>query len=169
MDLNNAIGINGQLLSFLPKDLARFKRITEGENKAVVMGRKTLESLPNGKPLPNRTNIVVTRDESFTQEGVTAMCSLDLLRAQAFILEVINGVEIFVIGGGEIYRELLPDVDTIYVTQLHHKFKADTYFPKIDMSEWEVTEESEIQNEGGLEYQYITYERIDNHAQQKIK
>ena len=160
MDLNNAIGLNGELLAFLPKDLARFKRITEGENKAIVMGRKTLESLPGGKPLPNRTNIVVTRDESFSQEGVIAMYSLDLLRAQAFLLEVINGIDVFVIGGGEIYKQLLPDVNTIYVTQLHHKFKADTYFPKINLREWTITEESEMQNEGGLEYQYITYERV---------
>ena len=158
MGLSGEIGYRNDLLTYLPKDLLRFKKMTE--NNIVVMGRKTLESLPNGEPLPNRTNIVITRDKGFTKKGVTAVCSVELLKAQLFLLEIINGANVFVIGGGQIYKELLPDVDTIYVTKLHHKFKADTYFPELDPKEWKITEESEMQNEGGLDYQYLTYERV---------
>ena len=126
------------------------------------MGRKTLESLPNGEPLKDRYNIVLTRDEGFRKKDVLVMHSIEHLLAYTWLLEVVNGLDCFVIGGGEIYEKLLPEINTIYVTKIHNSFKADTYFPNLDkLKGWKITEESEIHNEGGLEYQYVTYERIE--------
>ncbi|MGJ0846455.1 dihydrofolate reductase [Tissierella praeacuta] len=156
-----SIGYKGDLLCYLPKDLKRFKEITQ--NNAVIMGRKTLESLPNGEPLKDRYNIVLTRDANFRKKDTLVMHSIQHLLAYTCLLEVINGLDIYVIGGGEIYEQLLPEIDTIYVTKINHRFnKADTYFPNLDkMKEWNVVEESEIHNEGGLEYKFMTYKRIN--------
>lgn len=160
VDSNFGIGYNGDLLAYLPKDLKRFKEITK--NNVVIMGRKTLESLPNGEPLKDRYNIVLTRDENFRKKDVLVMHSIEHLLAYTWLLEVVNGLDCFVIGGGEIYEKLLPEINTIYVTKIHNSFKADTYFPNLDkLKGWKITEESEIHNEGGLEYQYVTYERIE--------
>lgn len=161
-DNNWAIGANNKLLTYeLKLDLQRFKKLTK--NSIVVMGRKTLESLPNGNPLPDRTNIVITKDHGFQKEGVIAVNSIKLLKAELFLLEALNGVEVFIIGGQSIYENFINDVSVIYVTKINHKFeKADTYFPNLDkLKEWKITETSETHNEGGLEYQFIKYERID--------
>ena len=127
------------------------------------MGRKTLESLPNGEPLKDRYNIVLTRDENFREKDTLIMHSIEHLLAYAWLLQVINGLDCFVIGGGEVYKQLLPEINEIYVTKINHKFdKVDTYFPNLDKSdEWRITEESETYNEGGLEYKFITYKRVD--------
>lgn len=159
-DKNYGIGHGNDLLAYLPKDLKRFKEITK--NNVVIMGRKTLESLPNGEPLKDRINIVLTRDKSFTKEGVIVMHSIDYLLAYMWILEVLNGVEVFIIGGQEIYEQLIPHCTALYVTKIHHKFKADKHFPNLDkLNDWKITEESEIHNEGDLDYQYLTYERVE--------
>lgn len=155
-----AIGYKNDLLAYLPKDLKRFSKLTK--NNVVIMGRKTLESLPNGEPLKDRYNIVLTKDENFRKKDTLVMHSIDHLLAYIWLIEVINGIDTFVIGGGSIYEQLLPHINIVYVTKIHNKFKADTYFPNLDkLKEWRITEESEIYNEGGLEYQYITYERIE--------
>ena len=127
------------------------------------MGRKTLESLPNGEPLKDRYNIVLTRDENFRKKDTLVMHSIEHLLAYTWLLQVVNGLDCFVIGGGEVYKQLLPEINEIYVTKINHKFdKADTYFPNLDKSdEWRITEESETYNEGGLEYKFITYKRVD--------
>ncbi|HZK00813.1 MAG TPA: dihydrofolate reductase [Tissierellaceae bacterium] len=154
------IGKNNELLFRIPEDLKRFKAITEGKN--VVMGRKTLESLPNSNPLPNRNNFVITRNKDFSQRDVVGVNSISQFLAIANTMEEL-GSEVYVIGGGEIYKKLLPKCNTVLVTKVYKKIKdADTYFPNLDKSkEWEIIEESEIHNEGGLEYQFVKYERIE--------
>lgn len=160
-DLNWSIGFENDLLAFLPRDLKRFKKLTEGN--IVVMGRKTLESLPFGKPLPDRTNIVITKDHGFQKEGVIAANSIKLLKAELFLLEALNNIDVFIIGGQSIYEQFINDISEIYVTKINHKFKqVDTHFPNLDkLKEWEIKETSEIHNEGGLEYQFIKYERTE--------
>lgn len=129
---NNAIGRNGDLLWTLPNDMKFFKNTTWG--MVVVMGRKTFESL--GKPLAGRVNIVITRNTGWKAEGAKVVSDLDAAMKEA---EATNCKEIFVIGGGEIYRQSMAIADRIYMTKVHETFNdADTYFPVIDQSEWEL-------------------------------
>ena len=161
VDENWSIGNENKLLAHLPSDLKRFKKLTEGN--VVVMGRKTLESLPDGKPLPNRLNVVVTTDEKFEQADIVVSNSLDNLKAELFLSEIMNGAEIFIIGGQSVYEQCIDDVDTIYVTKIHHEFKSvDAFFPNLDESnEWQIVEESKIYHENGLDYVFTTYARKD--------
>lgn len=126
------IGKDNAMLWHLPDDFRYFKQTTSGH--PVIMGRKTLQSL--GKPLKNRTNIVVTRQQGFTAEGVEVFHDLAsaIQRAQA-----VDSEEVFVIGGGEIYRQALPLIDRLYLTQVHHTFpEATAHFPAIDFEKWKV-------------------------------
>ena len=127
------------------------------------MGRNTLESLPNGNPLPNRTNIVLTTDTGFQKEGVIGVNSINQLKAELYLLETVNNMNVYIIGGASIYRQFLKDCTEILVTKINHKFdKVDTYFPNLDkLDEWKIAEESETYNENGYEYKYVTYKRID--------
>jgi len=123
-DEKNAIGKNGDLLCHLPSDLKYFKRITE--HHTIVMGRKTFESLPKGA-LPNRQNIVLTNDRNAHFENCVVCHSLDEVWEKCE-----NGKEIFFVGGGEIYKMMLPQTDKLYLTRIHHTFEdADTFFPEI--------------------------------------
>jgi dihydrofolate reductase len=128
---NNAIGKNNQLLWHLPKDLKFFKNKTWG--MVVIMGRKTYESVD--KPLPGRINIVITTKTDWKAEGVWVAKNLDDALAQA---ETTNCKEIFVIGGGEIYKQVMPKADRIYMTRVHTQLEGDTYFPAIDEAEWKL-------------------------------
>lgn len=124
---NNVIGKDNDLIWHLPRDLRHFKETTSGHY--IIMGRKTFES--NGKPLPKRTNVVITRDKNFKAEGCIVVHSLeDALK------EAKSDPEPFIIGGGVIYELAIPLVDRIYLTKIHHSFEGDTYFPEIDMNEW---------------------------------
>lgn len=126
---NGVIGGGNELLWHIPDDLKRFKRVTSGHS--VIMGRKTFESI--GKPLPNRRNIVVTRNLEFFVVGVEVASSL------ATALEMTkNEAEAFVIGGGEIYRQALPMASKLYITRVHAEYKGDTYFPEIDPKKWQL-------------------------------
>jgi dihydrofolate reductase len=128
-DTENGIGKNNQLLWHLPEDLKFFKRTTSGHT--VIMGRKTYESI--GKPLPNRRNLVISRQENLKIEGVEVFANLeDAINACA------NEKEAFIIGGGEIYKKALPQTHKIYLTKVHHQFDADTFFPMLDAAQWEV-------------------------------
>lgn len=128
---NNGIGKNNQLLWHLPADLKHFKDITAGNT--VIMGRKTYDSI--GKPLPNRRNIVITRNTETTIPGVEIAHSL----TDAFIL--CEGTdEIFVIGGAEIYNQAMDYCHKIYLTVVEGDFDADTFFPVINTAEWEETQ-----------------------------
>jgi len=124
---NNVIGKDNDLIWHLPRDLKHFKQTTSGHY--IIMGRKTFES--NGKPLPNRTNVIITRDKSFNAEGCIVVHSLE-----DAINEAKSDPEAFIIGGGVIYEMAMPLVDRIYLTKIHHSFEGDTYFPEIDMHEW---------------------------------
>ncbi|MBY0536871.1 MAG: dihydrofolate reductase [Chitinophagaceae bacterium] len=127
---NLAIGKDNQLLWHLPNDMKFFKNTTWA--MPVIMGRKTFESL--GKPLNGRTNIVITRNEDWKQEGVLVAKSLE----QAIELaKTVDAKEAYVIGGGEIYKQALPYCNKLYITKVHTQIDGDTYFPKISEHEWE--------------------------------
>lgn len=125
---NNVIGKDNQLLWHLPDDLKHFKRTTRGHH--VIVGRKTFES--QGKPLPGRTNIIITRKPDYKAEGCFVVNSLD----KALDLSQ-DDDEPFIIGGEQIYRMALPRVERIYLTRVHSEFKGDTFFPELDMDQWE--------------------------------
>jgi dihydrofolate reductase len=130
---NGAIGKNNQLLWRLPDDLKRFKQLTLGH--PMIMGRKTFESI--GKPLPGRTSIVVTRKKDYAPEGVVVAHSLENALE---IAREIGTEEAFVIGGGELYEQVLPLADTIYLTLVHTIIEGDTYFKLPDLQNWIQTE-----------------------------
>lgn len=158
MAKNRVIGVEGQLPWYLPEDLKFFKRMTQA--KPLVMGRKTFASI--GKPLPNRLNIVVTRQEAFTHEGVRVChdlpAALELADQQATIEAA---EEIMVMGGGEIYRQALPYATRLYVTEVDIQVEGDAYFPLLDSSEWRETQRVAGQpNEQQPDYAFVTYERI---------
>lgn len=155
VDKNWAIGKNGKLLASIPKDLAYFQKMTTG--RTVIMGRKTLESFPKGRPLKNRTNIVITRQEDYKAEGATVVHSVEE------VLEAVRGMKdeaVFVIGGESIYREMLPYVDTAYITKIDYAFDADSHFPDLDADpEWELAEEGEEETCFDLIFQFDVYRR----------
>lgn len=155
VDNNWGIGFNGELLERIPDDLKRFKQLTD--DSTVVMGRKTWDSLPK-KPLPNRFNIIVTSQEVDDNDIDIKHSSMEEVKA---FLELDLGIPVFIIGGGMIYRELLPYCQEVYVTKiLKDHDNVDTYFPNLDeMEEWEQDESSETYNYNGVNYQYQHYRR----------
>ena len=145
------IGKDGQLLFRISADLQRFKALTTGHT--VVMGRKTLQSLPGGRGLPNRRSLVLTRQESFTPERAETVHSLAELLALA-------GDEAFVIGGQEVYEQLLPYCTQAYVTKVFADVPADAFFPNLDEDPlWRAVSTGEMQEENGLIFQYVEYQR----------
>ncbi|MCR4674253.1 MAG: dihydrofolate reductase [Lachnospiraceae bacterium] len=155
VDKNWAIGLNGKLLVSIPEDMKFFRATTLG--KVVVMGRKTLESFPNQKPLKDRVNIVVTRDKSYKKDGVIVVTDLDQLKTE---LEKYNSDDVFVIGGESIYKQLIDECDTAYVTKIDYAYEADAYFPNLDEKEnWEVAQEGDEETYYDLEYYFMTYAR----------
>ena len=128
---NNGIGKNNQLLWHLPKDLQIFKKITWA--MPVIMGRKTFESL-SGKPLPGRLNIVITRQKDWKPEGVVVVNSLN---DALFVAESADYKEVFVAGGGEIYKETLPIAHKVYLTRVQAEPDADTFFPELS-NDWQL-------------------------------
>lgn len=154
-DKNWGIGYNNRLLVSIPSDMKFFRQTTTG--KVVVMGRKTLESFPNGMPLKNRTNIVLTGNQNYQVKDAVIVHSEDELMEE---LKKYNTDDIYVIGGESVYRMMLPYCDTVYVTKIDRAFQADTFFPNLDeMDEWEMTEESEEQTCFDLEFCFTKYER----------
>ncbi|MBR4580736.1 MAG: dihydrofolate reductase [Lachnospiraceae bacterium] len=154
-DLNWGIGKGNSLLVSIPSDMKQFREKTQGN--VVIMGRKTLESFPNGLPLKNRVNIVLTKNGKDSGNGEIIVRSVEEAIAEA---EKYPDKEIFVIGGGSIYKQFLPYVDTVYVTKIDKAYEADTYFPNLDEDpEWEIAEESEEQTYFDLIYTYVTYVR----------
>ena len=150
---NNAIGRDNALLWHISEDLKFFKRTTTG--CPVIMGRKTFESI--GRPLPKRTNIVVSRGFD-APEGIIVVGSLP----EAYTVAFVSSERCFVIGGGQIYAQALADADRLVVTHVHTVIEdADTYFPQIDPSVWEVEERSEMfrDEESGFDFEFVTYKR----------
>lgn len=155
VDKNWAIGNKNQLLVRIPADQKFFRETTTG--KVVVMGRKTLESFPNGLPLKNRTNIVLTKDKNYQVSDAIIVHDMDELHAE---LEKYPSEDIFVIGGESIYRQLLDECDVAHVTKIDFAYEADTYFPNLDeLPEWKVTADSEEQTYFDLEYYFYKYEK----------
>lgn len=155
VDKNWGIGYNNRLLVSIPSDMKFFRQTTTG--KVVVMGRKTLESFPNGLPLKNRTNIVLTANQDYDVKDAVIVHSKDELLEE---LKKYNEDDIYVIGGESVYRMMLPYCDTVLVTKIDRAFQADTHFPNLDeMEEWTLTEESEEQTCFDLEFRFTKYER----------
>lgn len=157
VDKNWAIGNKGKLLVSIPSDMKFFRQETSGEGKAVILGRKTLESFPGGRPLKNRVNIVLTKNLDFQAEGATVVHSVE--EALEAVKEF-DDDKIYVIGGDSVYKEFLPYCKLAHVTKIEHAYAADAYFPNLDeMPEWEITGESDEQTYFDLEYQFVRYER----------
>ena len=155
-DENRVIGKDNQLIWHLPADLKRFKSLTTGH--VILMGRKTYESI--GKPLPNRTTIVITRQADFQAEGTITAHSVDeaILKAKSLSRE-----DIFIVGGAEIYTLSLALADQILVTQLHDIFEGDAYFPEISAETWEIVarERGLTDEKNPFQYSFITYQKKD--------
>jgi dihydrofolate reductase len=151
-DENRVIGKNNTLIWHLPADLKRFKALTTGH--VIIMGRKTFESI--GKPLPNRTTIVISRQVDLQIEGVIIAHSVEeaILKAKSITRD-----DIFIVGGAEIYALSLPLADQILVTQIHDIFEGDAFFPEIPVELWEVTEKERgvTDEKNTYQYSYITY------------
>lgn len=150
---NNALGKDNKLIWHLSDDLKHFKNLTKGHH--IIMGRKTFESMP--KALPNRTNIVITRQEDYTAEDAHIVHSLEAALALAQEDE-----QPFIIGGGEIYRQGLAYADSIELTRVHADFEADTFFPEIDPAKWsEIWRENrDIDEKHQHAFSFIRYEKI---------
>jgi len=154
VDKNWGIGRNKKLLVHLPGDLKYFKEHTFG--KVIVMGRETLESLPGGRPLPNRNNIVLTRNKDYVAD-----CSICHSKEELFeMVKDENTEEVFIIGGEKVYNQFLPYCDTCYVTKIDKAFDADKFFHNLDEDEnFSVVNESEVIEENGTRYKFVEYRR----------
>ncbi len=147
---NNAIGLNNGLLWHLPNDFKRFKALTTGHY--IIMGRKTFESFP--KPLPNRTHIVISRQENYKPEGCIVVKNLD---------DAINACpkneDLYIIGGGEIYKIGIEIADKIELTRVHNNFEADTFFPEINFDKWDLIQKESCQKDEkhNFDYTFETY------------
>lgn len=154
-DKNWGIGYQNRLLARIPSDMKFFRETTTGN--VVVMGRKTLESFPNGMPLKNRTNIVLTGNPEYDVKDAVIVHSKEELLEE---LKKYDTDRVYIIGGESVYRMMLPYCDTVYVTKIDRAFQADTFFPDLDeMDEWAMTEESEEQTCFDLEFTFTKYER----------
>lgn len=154
-DKNWAIGKDNKLLVSIPADMKFFRETTTG--KVVVMGRKTLESFPNGLPLKNRTNIVLTANSDYQVKDAILVHSKTELEEE---LKKYKSEDIYVIGGGSVYRMLLKECDTAHVTKINYAYEADTYFPNLDEDpDWEIVADSEEQTYFDLEYYFLKYKR----------
>lgn len=153
-DRNWGIGYQNKLLVSIPSDMRFFREMTEG--KVIVMGRKTLESFPNGLPLKKRINVVLTHDRSYqVKDAVIVHDKEELLEELKKYQE-----DIFVVGGGSVYELLLPYCDTAYVTRIDMEYQADTFFLDLDQDpEWELTEESDEQTCFDIEFTFTVYRR----------
>ena len=155
VDKNWAIGKDNKLLVSIPADMKMFRQETTG--KVVVMGRKTLESFPNGLPLKNRTNIVLTGNKDYNVKDAIIVHTVEELLEE---IKKYPSEEVYCIGGDSVYKQLLPYCDTAHVTKIDFAYEADAHFPNLDEDpEWEITAESDEQTYFDLEYAFVKYER----------
>ncbi|WP_397445341.1 dihydrofolate reductase [Polaribacter sp. R77954] len=154
---NNALGLNNDLIWHLPADLKRFKKVTTGHH--ILMGRNTFESI--GRALPNRTTIIITRNEKYTHQGCLIANSVEQALEMAQ-----NDDKIFIIGGAQIYKYVIENnfADALDITLVHHEFEADVFFPEIDESVWERVEREDFIADGKnkFDYSFIRYKKIAN-------
>lgn len=160
---NNEIGMKNKLLWNLPADMKHFREITSGHT--VIMGRKTFESI--GQPLPNRKNIIITRDKDYSHEGIDIVNSLEeairfasLENGREFE-ENQDEVEIFIIGGGEIYKQAIEKANKLYITEVHQDFNGDTLFPIVDKNIWKEIhrEDHEPDEKNNIPYSFVEYKK----------
>lgn len=157
VDKNWAIGKDNKLLVRIPADMKFFRETTTG--KVVVMGRKTLESFPNGMPLKNRTNIVLTSNRAYKVKGAICVHSREELEEE---LKKYPSEDIYIIGGESVYRMFLDQCDVAHVTKVDYAYEADAYFPNLDeRPEWKITADSEEQTYFDIEFHWIKYERCE--------
>lgn len=156
VDRNWAIGYKNELLVRIPEDQKWFRETTTG--KAVIMGRKTLESFPNKSPLKNRLNVVITSDMNYSVPGAVVVHSID---------EAVEAVgdyaddDVYVIGGESIYRQMLPLCSTAHITKVDYAYQADAHFPDLDKEEgWKITETSDERTYFDIIYEFVKYERV---------
>lgn len=158
VDKNWAIGYKNELLVRIPNDHKHFREETTG--KVVVLGRKTLETFPQGQPLKNRTNIILSRNKDYKVKDAIVVHSIDELKEE---LNKYNSEDIYIIGGESVYREMLPYCDVAHVTKIDREYQADAYFPNLEETgEWEITADSEEQTYFDIEYVFLKYERKNN-------
>lgn len=154
VDENWGIGYQGGLLASIPEDMKFFRQKTQG--KIVVMGRGTLQSLPGGEPLKNRTNIILSSNASLKAGGAVVCDSMEKLFA---CIKNYNSDDVFIIGGEKIYAQLLPFCNKAYVTKIYKSFPADKFFPNIDsLGNWRVAGQSDEKAYNGINYRFLTYE-----------
>jgi len=149
---DNALGKDNQLIWHLPNDLKRFKKVTSGHH--VIMGRKTFESL--GRPLPNRVNIIITRNSDYTAEGCVVVHSL-----QEAVAAAKDDANPFILGGAQIYKHALEVADVLDLTFVHHSFDADAFFPEINMNVWkeDSREDFKADEKNKFDYSFVKFVR----------
>ena len=166
VDGNNGIGFDGELLEYIPEDMKRFRALTE--DNIVIMGRKTWDSLPS-QPLQNRDNLIISSklhlDYSKYHDYVVGVQDMESAKFALTMLKQnylsFKGKDVFIIGGGSIYEQLLPYCDTVYMTRINIAHEnVDTYFPPLDLAEWSLVEWSEWREYNGIPYRFLTYKRV---------
>lgn len=161
VDRNWAIGNKNDLLIRIPNDHKHFREETTG--KVVVLGRKTLETFPQGLPLKNRTNIILSSNPDYHVKDAVVVHSMDELMEE---LKAYRDEDVYVIGGESVYRQLLPCCNVAHITKIDHAYEADAYFPDLDADgDWEITADSEEQTYFDIPYQFVKYERISGREQ----
>ena len=156
VDANWGIGNKNNLLVRIPADHKMFRNETTG--KVVVLGRKTLETFPNAKPLPNRTNIILSTNPDYRVKDAEVVHSIEELLEH---LKKYNDEDIYIIGGASVYEAMLKYVDTVHVTKIDHEYEADAFFPNLDKDEnFRITAESDEQVYFDITYSFVKYERI---------
>ena len=156
VDANWGIGKDNDLLISIPEDMKYFRKVTAG--KTLIYGRKTLESFPGQKPLPKRRNIVITRNATYGGNGAEVVNSVD---EACLAVKDEDPDNVFVIGGGAIYSQMLPFCTRAYVTAIDKVFDADTFFPDLDSDpEWVIESESETKIHEGISYRFVIYKRL---------
>jgi len=158
VDSNWAIGNKNELLVRIPNDHKHFREETTG--KVVVLGRKTLETFPQGLPLKNRTNIILSTNPSYQVKDAIVVHSVEELLEE---LKKYADEDIYIIGGDSVYKQMLPYCDVAHITKIDHAYEADAYFPNLDEDpEWEITAESDEQTYFDIAYTFLKYERKKN-------
>ena len=155
VDNNWAIGNKNQLLVRIPNDHKHFREETTG--KVVVLGRKTLETFPQGLPLKNRTNIILSKDRNYQVKDAIVVHSIEELLEE---LKKYDDEDIYIIGGDSVYKQMRPYCDVAHVTKIDHEYEADAYFPNLDKDEeWEIAADSDEQTYFDIAYQFLKYVR----------
>lgn len=154
VDKNWGIGLDNRLLISIPEDMQFFQSTTMGN--VVIMGRKTLESFPNSKPLKDRINIILTRDTDYKVEGATVCHSKEEVLEEISKYDTNN---VYVIGGESIYRLFEPDCDIAYITKIEYEYEADTHFPDLEELGWVLDDSSEEKTYFDIEYYFCTYRK----------